>query len=64
MVKEAFVDTGRRIKLPLISLAGALIMVNFMMLGGTNSPHIFLSLVLSQALPVITGLILRLSLAH
>ena len=37
-VKEAFCDTGSRIKLPLVSLAGALIMVNFMMLGGDNSP--------------------------
>jgi len=35
---EAFSDTGRRIKLPLVSLAAALIMVNFMMLGGEHSP--------------------------
>ncbi|MBJ7538716.1 L-lactate permease [Marinomonas transparens] len=48
---EAFVDTGRRIKLPLVSLVGALIMVNFMMLGGDNSP-IFL---IAQTFSSLTG---------
>ncbi|MFT2097493.1 L-lactate permease [Marinomonas sp. 2405UD66-6] len=50
-VKEAFVDTGRRIKMPLVSLAGALIMVNFMMLGGDHSP-IFL---IANAFANVTG---------
>lgn len=50
-VKEAFVDTGRRIALPMVSLIGALIMVNFMMLGGDNSP-IFL---IANAFANITG---------
>ena len=42
-VLEAFSDTGRRIKLPLVSLASALIMVNFMMLGGEHSPIFFIA---------------------
>lgn len=50
-VTEAFVDTGRRIALPLVSLAGALIMVNFMMLGGDASP-IFL---IANAFSSLTG---------
>ena len=50
-VKEAFVDTGRRIKLPMVSLIGALIMVNFMMLGGDRSP-IFL---IANAFANVTG---------
>ncbi|MGB7391883.1 L-lactate permease [Marinomonas sp.] len=37
-VKEAFSETGRRVRLPFVSLAGALVMVNLMMLGGENSP--------------------------
>jgi lactate permease len=50
-VVEAFADTGRRMKLPLISLAAALIMVNFMMLGGEQSP-IFL---IANAFSSVTG---------
>ncbi|MBH0055688.1 L-lactate permease [Pseudoalteromonas sp. SWXJZ94C] len=50
-VKEAFVDTGQRIKLPLLSLIGALIMVNFMMLGDEQSP-IFL---IANAFANVTG---------
>lgn len=50
-VKEAFSDTSRRIKLPFISLAGALVMVKFMMLGGEQSP-IFL---IANAFASLTG---------
>ncbi len=47
-VAEAFADTGRRMKLPLISLAAALIMVNFMMLGGEHSPIFLIANALSS----------------
>ncbi|MCV2403631.1 L-lactate permease [Marinomonas sp. C2222] len=50
-VAAAFLDTGQRIKTPMISLAGALIMVNFMMQGGDQSP-IFL---IANAFSSITG---------
>lgn len=37
-VKQAFVETASRIKMPFIALVGALIMVKFMMIGGESSP--------------------------
>lgn len=50
-VREAFSDTGCRLLLPLVSLVGALIMVNFMMLGGKESP-IF---IIANAFSNVTG---------
>ncbi|MGF1756545.1 L-lactate permease [Photobacterium sagamiensis] len=38
LVKQMFVETGSRIKMPFIALVGALIMVKLMMTGGENSP--------------------------
>lgn len=38
VVKQAFVETGSRLKMPFIALVGALIMVKLMMMGGEHSP--------------------------
>lgn len=37
-IAQVFTETAQRIKIPFIALVGALIMVKFMMMGGTNSP--------------------------
>ncbi|REG85031.1 L-lactate permease [Marinomonas pollencensis] len=50
-VAEAFFETGRRIKLPFVSLAGALVMVNLMMLGAEKSPI----LLIANAFADVTG---------
>ncbi|WP_269472774.1 L-lactate permease [Vibrio taketomensis] len=37
-VTQVFTETASRIKIPFIALVGALVMVKFMMMGGTHSP--------------------------
>ncbi|MEP7731433.1 L-lactate permease [Marinomonas primoryensis] len=42
-VVSAFRDTGRRLFLPMLSLMGALVMVNLMMQGGNDAPMLLLA---------------------
>ncbi|NQZ92453.1 MAG: L-lactate permease [Moritella sp.] len=48
MVKQVFTETGSRIKMPFITLIGALIMVKLMMAGGENSPILIIGMAFSD----------------
>lgn len=48
MVKQVFTETGSRIKMPFITLIGALIMVKMMMVGGENSPILIIGMAFSD----------------
>lgn len=48
MVKQVFTETGSRIKMPFVTLIGALIMVKLMMAGGANSPIIVIGTAFSD----------------
>jgi len=48
MVKQVFSETGRSIKMPFITLIGALIMVKLMMAGGENSPILIIGMAFSD----------------
>ena len=48
MVKQVFSETGSRIKMPFITLIGALIMVKLMMAGGENSPILIIGMAFSD----------------